>query len=187
MSRRKLIETFEVKLLLNDPNTGVVHDNMISEWGMVPYPELSVLIVNLRFLALVHQTHHWTAMGDPFFGDHLLFERLYNSTSDEIDQVAEKTVGLGTVQNVDMMLQTSQLQRMIAGYGMSSTIPQQSELARRSMMAELNFLKAMDSLVCSLKESGTLTRGLDNMLAGIEDKHEGSVYLLKQRCLQGLS
>ena len=37
--------------------------------------------------------------------------------------------------------------------------------------------------VDDLKEMGLLTRGLDNMIAGIEDKHESHVYLLKQRCM----
>jgi hypothetical protein len=66
---------------------------------------------------------------------------------------------------------------------MTSTIPQPTELARRSYQAEMNFLKVASHLVEHMKESGTLTRGLDNLIAGIEDKHEGNVYLLKQRIL----
>ena len=66
---------------------------------------------------------------------------------------------------------------------MTTTIPQPTELAKRSYLAEMNFLKVMAHLAEHLKECGTLTRGLDNMLQGIEDKHEGHVYLLKQRIM----
>jgi hypothetical protein len=48
-------------------------------------------------------------------------------------------------------------------------------------MAEMNFLAVMKQLCESLKETGLMTHGLDNLLAGIEDAHEGHVYLLKQR------
>jgi hypothetical protein len=47
----------------------------------------------------------------------------------------------------------------------------------------MNFLKVAAYLAECLKECGLMTRGLDNLLAGIEDKHESNVYLLKQRIL----
>ena len=180
--KRKLSESLEMVLVV-EPNLGIVTDNMVAEWGGAPYPQLSVLLVHLKFLASVHQNHHWTSKGDPFYGDHLLFQRLYSSTVEEIDSVAEKAIGLGTTANVDLMLVTSQLMKLVQGYGMTSTIPQPTELARRSYQAEMNFLKVASHLVEHMKESGTLTRGLDNLIAGIEDKHEGNVYLLKQRIL----
>ena len=66
---------------------------------------------------------------------------------------------------------------------MTSTVPQPTELAKRSYLAEMNFLKVAAHLAEHLKECGTMTRGLDNLLQGIEDRHEGNVYLLKQRVL----
>jgi hypothetical protein len=60
-------------------------------------------------------------------------------------------------------------------------IPSSADLAKKSLMAEMNFLSVMKHLCDSLKECGLMTHGLDNLLAGIEDKHEGHVYLLKQR------
>lgn len=178
--KRRLVETLEMALVV-EPNLGIVTDNMVSEWGGVPYPELSVLLVNLKFLASVHQNHHWTTKGDPFYGDHLLFSRLYDGVTGEIDSIAEKAIGLGSTANVDITLVHNQLCKLIQGYGMTSTIPQPTELAKRSYLAEMNFLKTAAHLVEHMKANGTLTRGLDNLLAGIEDKHEGNVYLLKQR------
>lgn len=179
---KKLTELLHVQLI-SEPNVGIVTDNMISQWNSVNLPELSVLLVQLNYLSFLHRVHHWQTKGDPFYGDHLLFQRLYEETQNEVDVVAEKAVGLGSTENVNPQLIMSQVQMMLQGYGMSSTIPQPSELARRSLTAETNFLVTMDVLVEALKSTGVLTRGLDNMLAGMADTHEGHVYLLKQRCL----
>jgi len=179
--KRRISETMEIQLV-SSPDLLISVDNMCSEWGSLPYPQLSVILVHLKFLASIHQNHHWTAKGDPYYGDHLLFERVYSSIPEEIDAIAEKAIGLGTPSNVDLALQTSQLNRLVQGYGVMQTIPQPTELAKRSLAAEQHFLRVVAHLVDSMKEMGTLTRGLDNLLAGIEDKHEGHVYLLKQRC-----
>jgi hypothetical protein len=50
-----------------------------------------------------------------------------------------------------------------------------------SLNAELRFLVMMQMVAKEMEAKGTLTRGTDNLLAGIEDKHEEHVYLLKQR------
>lgn len=178
--KKRLIETLEMALVV-EPNLDIVTENMVSEWGGVPYPELSVLLVHLKFLAAVHQNHHWITKGDPFYGDHLLFARLYEGTTGDIDALAEKAIGLGSTSNVDIVLQHKQLCQLLQGYGMTATIPQPTELAKRSYLAEMNFLKAAAHLAEHLKANGTMSRGLDNLLAGIEDKHEGHIYLLKQR------
>jgi len=180
--KKRLAETLEMALVV-EPNLDIVTDNMVSEWGGSPYPQLSVAVVHLKFLASVHQNHHWITKGDPFYGDHLLFQRLYDAAVADVDSLAEKTVGLGSTSGVDITLQTMQLLKLVQGYGMTSTIPQPSELAKRSYLAEMNFLKVMSHLACQLKESGLMTRGLDNMLQGLEDSHESAVYLLKQRTL----
>ena len=177
---KKLVQLHE-HTMVHDPNVGIAVDNACAEWGGAPYPQLSVLLVHLRFLSFVHQNHHWVAKGDPFYGDHSLFGELYSNVVGEVDSIAERAVGLGTSQNVDVSLHTSQLLKLVQGYGMTQTIPQPNELARRSLQAEINFLKTCNILVQSMKEAGTLTRGLDNLIAGIEDQHETHVYKLKQR------
>jgi hypothetical protein len=84
---------------------------------------------------------------------------------------------------VNLPLQLTQLNKMIQTYGTINTIPQPSELVKRSLAAEKTFLLTMNHLAMCLTEKSLLTRGLDNLLAGIEDAHERHVYLLKQRCL----
>lgn len=180
MRSKKLSESMEVVLTV-EPNLGIVTENMLSEWGGVPFAELSVILVHLKFLAEVHQNHHWTCMGDPYYGDHQLFARLYDTVKGEIDSVAEKSIGLGNTCNVDLNLVTQQVMKLVSGYGMTSTIPQPSDLARRSLLAEMNFIKVIDQMIECLEENCMLTNGVDNMLQGIADTHESHVYLLKQR------
>lgn len=178
--KKRLSESMELMLTI-EPNLSVLTENMLSEWSGVTYPQLSVALVHLKYLYALHQNHHWTAMGDPYYGDHLLFQRLYEGVLPEVDLVAEKAIGLGSTENVSLPLVHTQILKMITGQGTASTIPHTSDLARKSLMAEMNFLAVMKHLCDSLKEMGLMTHGLDNLLAGIEDKHEGHVYLLKQR------
>lgn len=178
--KKKLKESAGVMLTV-EPNLQIMTDNMVSEWGGLPYPQLSVVLAHLKYLAELHQYHHWTAMGDSYYGDHLLFQRLYQNVHPEIDSIAEKAIGLGCTDNVSITLVNSQVLKLITGQCSASTIPRSSDLARLSLKAEMNFLAAMKHLCESLKSSCLMTHGLDNLLAGIEDKHEGHVYLLKQR------
>lgn len=178
--KKRLAESIEMTLTV-EPNLQVMTDNMVAEWGGTPYPQLSVILVHLKYLAALHQNHHWTAVGDPYYGDHLLFERIYGDLAAEIDSVAEKAIGLGCTANVDLHLLHSQLLKLVVGQGSATMIPQSTDLAKKSLMAEMNFLAVMKHLCDSLKECGLMTHGLDNLLAGIEDLHEGHVYLLKQR------
>lgn len=164
-----------------EPNLSIMTDNMISEWGDVPYAQLSVVLVHLKYLYALHQNNHWVSMGDPYYGDHLLFQRLYLAIVEEIDGIAEKSIGLGCTSNVDLHLIHSQLLKLVSGINGATTIPQSSDLAKKSLMAEINFLKVLDHVIDSLKETCLLTHGLSNMLEGIADLHEGHVYLLKQR------
>lgn len=181
MKKKKLSESMEVMLTV-EPNLNIMTENMLSAWGGIPYAELSVILVHLKFLAEVHQNHHWTCMGDPFYGDHLLFQRLYDGVKGEIDTVAEKAVGLGSTSNVDLSLTTAQLFKLVSGHGKGVTIPHPADLARKSLAVEMNFIKVIDQMIDCLEDSCMLTNGIDNMLQGIADAHEGHIYLLKQRC-----
>lgn len=178
--KKRLSESMEMMMTI-EPNLQVLTDNMLSEWGGTPYCQLSVALVHLKYLYALHQNHHWTVMGDPYYGDHLLFQRLYDGILPEIDMVAEKAIGLGCTDNVDLQIVNSQVLKLICGQGSAVMIPQSTDLAKKSLMAEMNFLAVMKHLCDSLKECGLMTHGLDNLLAGIEDKHEGHIYLLKQR------
>jgi hypothetical protein len=163
--KKNIKESIEIQLVVGETNLPIIIDNMLAAWGSCAYPELSVMLVWLKFLQHVHQTHHWVAKGDQFYGDHLLFSRLYDGVTGEIDSVAEKAVGLSGPQNVDIALQLAQMNQLVSMYGLVQTIPQSNDLAKRSLNVELNFSIVCQMLVQCMCENGSLTRGLDNLIA----------------------
>lgn len=169
---------------LEQPVAAMPYDlsQMTAEWAGIPYAELSVLLVNLRYLQTMHQTHHWVARGDSFYGDHLLFERLYNDATEEVDSLAEKLVGLGTEKNVDLYMQMKQLGKLISSRYGQIAIPNPFELLQFSLEGERDFVKMVLQVRDMLDSNGQLSYGLDNHLAGLADAHESHIYLLRQRC-----
>ncbi len=184
--RRRLAETAEVAVVADELGTDIAFQNALARWGRVSVPELSVVLAHLRALSLTHQVHHWQAKGDPFFGDHKLFEQLYTGTLKEIDLIAERAIGLGGPENVDLPAQLGHSQGFVEACGSQGTIPVASALARRSLMMEFGFIRCLDLAAKSMRDCGTLTRGTDNLLAGVEDVHESNVYLLKRRVASDL-
>ncbi len=173
-----------VNVVMPDHASGIAMDDMNAKWSAVQYPQLSLVLVHLRYVSMLHQFHRWTAKGDPFYGDHKLFEQLYEATLGEVDKVAEKAVGLGSAANVDLNTQLTQIAKVAASHGATSTIPQQDELARKSLVAEMTLLKCITAMIFDMREKHVMTQGVENMLQGICDTHEGHVYLLKQRCAE---
>ena len=113
MSRKKRLAETLAMVLVVEPNIDIVKDNMVAEWSSTPYPQLSVLLVYLRHLSFIHQNHHWVSKGEPFYGDHLLFQRLYAGVAEDIDTLAEKAIGLGSTANVALPLHTMQLNKLL--------------------------------------------------------------------------
>jgi DNA-binding ferritin-like protein len=146
---------------------------------------LPTALVFVRALAMIHQGHHWLTHGEAYYADHLLFERLYNETAEEADQIAEKAVGIGCPQNkLHPGLQASLIAKtvhMFCGDGLAQQEINPQVFMESSLKAEEHFIASLAAIAAEMKEHGELTRGTDNLLAGIEDKHESHVYLLKQR------
>lgn len=135
----------------------------------------ALYIATLKAMALVHQHNHWTTKGDAFYGDHLLFERLYNSALKDLDTAAEKFVGLFGDQCLDYDLQTDLLHRVLLKYKNLEGSP-----AQMSLEVEKDFLKLSKEVYNNFEDSGALTLGLDDMIMAIASSREESVYLLKQ-------
>lgn len=155
---------------------------LLSQWEAQPYSELSVILSWSRALLAVHQSHHWQASADPFYGDHLLFDRVYEGVSADVDRIAEKAVGMGTMELVCPCKISQQVCSILSTlYKFRPGIPQPSDLVCRSLHMERCFLETISLMRASLESKGALTLGVDNMLADLSDKHEGHVFLLKQR------
>jgi DNA-binding ferritin-like protein len=151
-----------------------------------PDTALPAILTLLRALAMVHQSHHWLTYGPAFYGDHILFERLYNDIVGEIDQVAERAVGMGASKTAlhpgAQAAQVARIVEALCGNGVTFGEGENPDVyVSTSLRAERWFLDCMKQLSASLSAVNQLSRGTDNLLQGIEDKHEEHVYLLIQR------
>ncbi len=147
-----------------------------------PYASLAVLTAAARALSHVLQTCHWQARGDSFYGDHLLFERLYADMPKEVDALAEKAIGLGLPDLVHPLMQWEHMGHFLTLYvgDGNSQFPRSHDLMRIAYNAEMLFKGFVLLTLETLEKKGELTPGVENLLGGIADKHEEHVYLLSQ-------
>ena len=132
-------------------------------------------VATLKALALIHQHNHWTTKGEAFYGDHLLFERLYKSTLENLDLAAEKFIGLLGDPCLDYDMQADLLHKVLLKYNNLEGSPVQM-----SLEAEKDFIKFSQVAYNTFEDEGELTLGLDDMIMSISSDREGAVYLLQQ-------
>lgn len=135
----------------------------------------AMYIATLKAMAIVHQHNHWTTRGSDFYGDHLLLERLYDSTLKDLDLAAEKFVGLFGDEVLNYDLQVDLLSKVLMKYSRLEGSPVEMSLA-----IEKDFLKFSGDAYNSFDEEGKLSLGLDDMIMSIASQREESVYLLQQ-------
>lgn len=121
-----------------------------------------------------YQESHWQTRGGHFYGNHLLFERLYGSVTDHTDTLAEKMVGsygAGAVDGLDL------------GAKFESFIKRWHEvdcLHRRGLMSEQDLQDVTKSVYEALGDMGELSLGMDDFLMAMANDHETNIYLLRQ-------
>jgi DNA-binding ferritin-like protein len=135
----------------------------------------ALYIATLKGIALIHQHNHWTTRGAPFYGDHLLFERLYNDVLKNLDMAAEKFVGLFGDRCLSYDMQADLLFKVLLKYKNLEGSPH-----RMSLQVEKDFLEFSKTAYNTFEDEGTLTLGLDDMIMEIASKHEEFCYLLQQ-------
>lgn len=135
----------------------------------------SLYIATLKAIALIHQHNHWTTNGSNFYGSHLLFERLYNSSLEDLDLAAEKFMGIFGDECLDYDLQADLLHKILVKYKNLEGSP-----FDLSLTAEKDFLKFSKEAYNCFEEEGKLTLGLDDMIMAIASSREEAVYLLQQ-------
>lgn len=142
--------------------------------------ELAVLLSMLRATGHVHQAHHWQTRGQQFYGDHLLFDRLYTEVRKSVDPLAERAVGSGDYPLVNAVVSSKQIADMVkllcSGNGQSP-----DQYVMTSLKATAATLALLKVVYEALSRKGKLTHGTDNLLQDLSDTLEGHVYLLKQR------
>jgi len=128
----------------------------------------------LRTQYLSYQTSHWQVVGQSFYGNHLLFQRLYESVQKQVDELAEKLVGyLGReVVGLDHQI------KHIAGYTM-----RWSQIGchhKRGLQSEADLQAALKRAYDGIKQVNAMTLGLDDWIMATANAHEENEYLLQQ-------
>lgn len=135
---------------------------------------VTTLLAALRTAHWSHWTSHWQVKGNPYYGDHLLLDRLYNALTDEIDTLAEKCVAFYGTESVDPVAQANMMSDMLVHHAESDPIVRALRIER--------FLQTMFAEVFEeLEASGQMSLGLNDFIAAAANAHETAVYLLQQR------
>lgn len=136
----------------------------------------STLLANLQALYTAHQSAHWRSKGDNFYGDHLMYQRMYEGIQSEIDSVAERLIA---TTNDETLLDPSRM--LAASTAALKTIVVAGDIASSMLIAEKTFLKHLCNIIEAMDHVGALSVGVENLLQGIADKHEEHIYLLTRR------
>jgi DNA-binding ferritin-like protein len=132
------------------------------------------------FLALLraqywsYQQSHWIVRGDASYGNHLMFERLYNSVTVQIDTLAEKIVGIYGIAALD----SEDLLGMFLYWNERWDVV--DCLHRRGLTSEKDLQEVIKDTYDDLEECGQLTLGMDDFLMAVANEHETNQYLLRQ-------
>jgi DNA-binding ferritin-like protein len=122
----------------------------------------------LRGQTWLYHTLHWQSMGPNFYGQHLLFERLYTALPDQYDGLAEKAVALFgpvAVEPVAAILSAAGHLSKWTGDPLAAGLASEADLAAAIGLA---------------LEQAETDPGLTNFLQGLADEHQTNVYLLQQ-------
>ena len=135
----------------------------------------ALYVATLKGMALIHQQNHWNSMGAHFYGNHLLFMRIYESALENLDTAAEKFIGVFGNKCLRYDLQAELLNKVLVKYKNLEGSPIEMSLA-----VEKDFIKFSKSAYDCFDIEEKLTLGVDEMIMAIASKREESVYLLQQ-------
>lgn len=146
---------------------------------------LTGLLGALQALQVVYQSAHWLSSGSEFYGDHLLYERLYGGVSGEIDPLAEKILGLSPGSQLNPRNLMFKMASCCAVYNSflepSFSTDDPTTKARKLLAVESHVGTLINFYIQNLNASGSMTNGLEDLLQGMASTHEGFKYLLQQR------
>jgi DNA-binding ferritin-like protein len=142
-----------------------------------PHEALLSALAAMRLAYLCHQQAHWESRGDAYYGDHLLYQRLYEEIQGSTDELAERIAGLMGWQTLSMHGQMEE----ILEDPRSLEILQTADHWERSLMAEEHALHCLEEAYRICKAADDMSLGLDDLLMGLCSEREQSLYLLQQR------
>lgn len=134
----------------------------------------ALFISSLKTIYTIHQRNHWITQGSNFYGDHLLFQRLYESVQEDLDLAAEKFVGLFGSHVLEYNLYSDLCFKLMKKYNSIN------DPVEQSLKIEKDFIQLCKTAYDCFEEEGKLSLGLDDMIMSISSNREEAVYLLSQ-------
>jgi DNA-binding ferritin-like protein len=128
--------------------------------------KMSLYVVFLKALYLIHEMNHWKVKQN--YGNHLMFQRLFEGVQEMVDEAAEKTIGV-----YGDLVSQDHVDELTKFFNPDGDI-------ESSLKAEKAFQTFATNLYNDLKESGELTLGVDDMIMGHVSSSEVNTYLLQQ-------
>src|SRR5665213_1326837 len=135
-------------------------------------------VAHLRVIYLCHQGHHWLVSGEGSYGNHLLFERIYNLAGSDADNAAEKMIGVLGKECLDPQYQAKLIGKLLEEFSGKSEL-------ETSLAVEKRFLSFSDGCYGLLKSENKMTLGLDDLIMSISSNRETACYLLQQALDKG--
>jgi len=135
---------------------------------------LNSLLGLLRAQAWSFQTSHWQSGGDAYYGNHLLFQRLYEGIGPQVDELAEKMVGYQGVHVVNPIRSIDYTSAWLSRW---DKVPCPF---KRALLSEEDFQTLIKQVYEGIKAAGSMTLGLDDWLMATANVHETNTYLLQQ-------
>lgn len=132
----------------------------------------------LNFLRAIYQTHHdnhWKCQGNDFYGNHLMFKKLYENTLEHVDEVGEKLIGVYKGKDI-ISTDPESIGKIVEQYQAEKY---GNDCVRSSLEIENAFLKLSKDVYDKLDQEDSLTLGVDDMIMSISNDHEVHVYLLE--------
>ena len=128
---------------------------------------------------LTHWSSHWKSSGSTSYGDHLLFERLYEAVSGEIDVLAEKLLSGIAGPDFSHSVMVSAASDYVTDW--ETEFP---DVVSRSAHAEEVLQNRLRMDFSWLESTNDLPLGLNDFLAAAANTHDTHCYLLNRRMLE---
>jgi len=135
----------------------------------------ALYIATLKAISLIHQQNHLVSKGKNFYGNHLLFERLYKSSQEDLDSAAEKFIGLFGDDCLNYDLQIELLTKVLSKYKNL-----EGSNVAMSIAIEKDFIKLSQEAYKLFRDVNQMSLGLDDLIMSISSNREEAIYLLQQ-------
>jgi len=132
------------------------------------------ILVQLQAMYLFYRSAHVMASGHQFYQDHKLFKHFYEETQDAYDSVAERAVGLGRDEELNLTEITSKAASKCA------TLPFMPPEDADYFKASIGLERDMRNLCWKFIQEGC-SEGTRQLLGDVMNLSEARVYKMKRR------